>query len=98
MRFLLAAGAPTTLVHSKGMIDSEWHHLVVTVDRGGNATLYIDGEYADARDITAHTQAVKNVFWIGDCYGGKGVEGLIDSVYIFKGALSDEQVRTLYKK
>lgn len=99
VKFLLGAGAPTSVLQPTEVIDSQWHHVVINVDRGGEAKFYIDGDELDRSiNISAHKEPVKDCIWIGDVYGGKGFEGLMDSCYLFKGTLSDEDIQKLYKK
>ncbi|UPQ99796.1 hypothetical protein HOP50_04g31050 [Chloropicon primus] len=76
-----------------------WYHVAVTVNDEGEGTLYLDGDFAK-NFTTSATPFPSNKLTL--CAGldssGKGENfflGFVDEVYVFKGALSADQVKSL---
>lgn len=83
---------------------STWIHVVVTVDRSGDVTMYINGSaQTDVGDISASSavamdnNATFSVGRIGNHIDGYYFHGYIDDVALFRGlVLTQEQVTYLY--
>ena len=82
---------------SGGVADGQWHHLVVSVDRSGNAKFYIDGKAKGTLSLPSgniHTglpvvigaDGERNYPW-----GGK-----IDEVAIWRRAITAAEAKTIY--
>jgi hypothetical protein len=86
--------------------DKNWHHIVVTFDRAGDATAYVDGSKVDARTITPALDTLDsglptNIGQDGNgTYtdgGGVGVDdGQIDDVAIWRRVISAGEVTRIY--
>ena len=78
------------------MNDGTWHHVAVVVS-GDTATFYVDGELDGNADTVAPT-SYRGRRAIGARSNGRdGVVGMMDEVYIFSRALSEEEIMGLYK-
>lgn len=79
------------------IFDDRWHHIVLTVDRDQNATIYLDG----LKLGRAEMRGIGNISnrWpllIGRFrWGGTSFNGIIDEVRIYNKALSESEVRSL---
>lgn len=81
------------------IVDEEWHHLALVLDRKADAIIYIDGE-PDATTasikhigevITTQNLEIGRCHW---CGGGltMGFNGTIDEVKIWRAALTKEEI------
>ena len=81
--------------------DGAWHHAAVTINRGGNLTLYIDGDFIGSTPIgTANTstQTVQFGREIQDSgISDKHFPGDIANARVYDHMLSEEEVSTLYE-
>ena len=75
----------------------EWHHYAVTLDTGGNDTIYLDGV---AVDSDAHVTVIANALAVvmgsrDDAEKGAGsfLKGQLDDVRIYNEVLSASQIR-----
>jgi len=86
---------------SKYLFDNQWHFVAVSAKRNGLARYYVDGvDDGNPYDISSvKSSNLKNSYnlqiglWSGDKF-----KGLIDGVYIWNRALSDNEVLQLYKE
>ena len=81
--------------------DSTWHHLAFTVDRQGNATLYLDGVWQGARDISSKSllNETNNIpLYIGGSYSSDvyRTNGTLDEIQLWRRALTPEEVWNQY--
>ena len=101
-----AGGDSVTVVSTDDMTDGNWHHVVVTADRDGDLTMYVDGsaESTTADLDTGNLQsdiddASRNLF-IGSYsrYGNAANvwNGSIDEVAIWTVVLSAADVTAIY--
>ncbi len=80
--------------------DTDWHHLALVVDRGGDAVIYIDGEPDATTANVEHINAVatdKNVE-IGRCHWCQagavmGFFGILDEIKLWRAALTEDEVQ-----
>lgn len=76
--------------------DGAWHHLAASVDRDGNAVLYLDGEAAVTNDFTSI--AGSSIDSLGLVLGADSVyhyglnDAAIDELKVWNRALSAEEV------
>ena len=77
---------------SVSISDGEWHHIVVSVERGNTATLYVDS-IVDFIDL-AESEPLPGTFLEG--FIGQDFNGAIDNVMIFNRALIEDEVAELY--
>ncbi|MBE6366042.1 MAG: hypothetical protein E7053_09925 [Lentisphaerae bacterium] len=75
---------------------NQWHHIVATWG-DGKITLYIDGEYAASKDITAYT-GVYNMLSLGQQWDANPGSTLLDEVRIFRRVLTEDEVRSEYQR
>ena len=89
-----------SLISSNNSISANtWHHIVLVV-KGTIGKVYIDGVEAVSQSITSYTINPTSAY-IGTNEGAVGVQtlnGLIDQVRIYNGALAQEQVTELYNE
>ena len=86
------------------VMDERWHHSVLSVDRNGNASLYVDGVLQGSRGATNHIDLSTpgTAFRIGAAHQAGYPQvaghfpGLIDQVMIYRQALSASDVAELY--
>ncbi|GAA2317883.1 hypothetical protein GCM10010149_82870 [Nonomuraea roseoviolacea subsp. roseoviolacea] len=93
LRFI-GAGANVTLPVT--LPTGRWIDLVVTLDRGGTITVYVDGEQratgqATADGITGCT--ARSLRFGADQGGGQRLTGAVDRAAIFAGKLTAEEVK-----
>lgn len=80
-----------TLIGRKKLNDGKWHHLALTADRDGVASLYVDGGLVASSDMS-HIVTVTNEkrpLLIGDRGYTGGFIGCIDEVRISRGVRTD---------
>lgn len=80
--------------YAPGLMDGAWHHVAV-VYRDGFFLYYIDGEPIDSRYDAAPLQVVNGNFKVGKGYSNDSFKGLIDDVFVARGALSHGQIKAL---
>jgi hypothetical protein len=69
-----------------------WHHLVFTAKTKGSLYLYVDGARFELAKLKFPIEDVTNPLSIGD-----RVNGIIDEVMIWDRAITDSEVKQLYK-
>ena len=80
--------------------DDVWHHLAVTVDRSASMILYRDGEVESQTNIAASadqnedTSIAFNIGSQSDALA-RSLMALIDEVAVFRGALSQDDVKLI---
>ena len=81
-------------------IDNTWHLIVVTVDRSGNETQYVDGAPAGSNDISGQPGnldvSVPFVFGRGANYAGDYYQGYIDEFVWFNKVISTTTIADLW--
>ena len=93
---------PHRCVHSEMTLEPEqWHHLVGVSD-GSVLRVYIDGQLAGEEDFgsrTNNSQSQFELFMGVDLYDASPVyvKGIIDELRLYKRALSEAEVTTLYQ-
>lgn len=75
--------------------DGEWHHLLMTHQPGGPATIYVDGVLEATRN-PGYT-ATDAAFIVGGLWNSSGVpygayDGLVDDVQLYNGVLNGRQI------
>jgi len=82
--------------------DGLWHHIVVSIDRSGNGTIYIDGVVSKgtASAVNGEAMDIASDLYIGrDSYQSSGYfTGDLDAVMIFNKKLTENEVAWLYNK
>jgi hypothetical protein len=84
---------------STAVNDGAWHHVLATVDRGGNVIIYIDGVSSSTTDISAYStysNDTTTVFTIGSRQSGLSFTGLIDDVAVWNRVLTPTEVTKVY--
>ena len=102
--FQFNPSSPVNTYANSAPAASTWIHVVVTVDRSGDMTMYINGSaQTDVDDISASSavamdnNATFSVGRIGNHIDGYYFHGYIDDVALFRGlVLTQEQVTYLY--
>lgn len=78
--------------------DNDWHHAVITFDRSGNATFYVDGVEIGAVDISGRSESFNNsgALTLGSYAGTSGfLNGSLDDVRMYSRVLSATEVAEL---
>jgi hypothetical protein len=80
------------------IIDSTWHHVVMTFNSNGDLKLYDNNSVVMNQNFGSQTIDLNHVFLGNDIDSNSGSEllGLIDAVGIWNRALSDAEVAELY--
>lgn len=81
---------------------TNWHHVAVTVQRGGNATFYIDGSASGTSSTTGVTGSIVNTASRTFCLGCLGTitgteffNGSLDEVRVYNRLLSASDITEL---
>jgi hypothetical protein len=71
--------------------DNKWHHVVLSINRSGNATLFYDTQPIYAPNITSVSGSLDNTadLYIGKDSSGNNFKGTLDDVIIYKDFLLD---------
>ncbi len=88
---------------TQSIIDGEWHHILVSHDRDGNAALFFDGAQRAVVDISDHTSTIDaglpTVIGTGGAEGAEwpyGFVGAVDEVEIWNYTMDRVEVATMY--
>lgn len=86
---------PTLYLRIDAPMNNKWHHLLIT-QSGTNATIYVDGIYANTTTMGALGSSSGNV-GVG-CYGTSSYpfNGSIDEVLIYNDTLTQSEITNLY--
>lgn len=87
--------------NSINILDNDWHHVAITVDRDENAIFYLDGENVGSSDISSFKN--KNIsnpskdLTVGSAASSSTTyfNGSIDGVRIFSSALDGQKIDSL---
>ena len=100
----MSSGIGEELIPTTSVSDGEWHHIVVTYESFGLASLYVDG---GSPEMSRSTVPTPIMFSSGDFYvgavnwrddGPQGqFDGYIDELQIYDHALSAEEVQFLFE-
>jgi hypothetical protein len=82
-----------------GYADGQWHQVVHSLGSGGNA-LYVDGQLAASSPTTASTFTAQTGVLIGRAPAATApfLNGRLDNITIYDGALSAPAVAALYRQ
>lgn len=91
-----------TIIGDSLILDDTWHHVAVTCDRDGNATMYVDGTaQADVEDISG-VGDIDNTedLYIAGHYNNSDYRwpGSIDDVRIYNDVLTQSEIDILYNE
>ncbi|MEZ6256050.1 MAG: LamG domain-containing protein [Patescibacteria group bacterium] len=102
--FLIDDGTTQASMADTGVdyADGAWHNVTVTVDRSGNATMYIDGDQRGTASVSSlasvntndHDTIEIGRYWTSDNYYDY-MDGLIDEVMLFNYSLTATQVKSI---
>jgi len=102
LRFLSRSNTVDLNTTDNSIGDNDWHHVVLTVDRDQNGTIYVDGRKRSSTDISS--TAAENwsrsagIYKIGvDRQHSNFFNGTIDEVMIYNFSLSPEQINVSYQ-
>jgi Concanavalin A-like lectin/glucanases superfamily len=91
------------LYMNEAVDDDEWHHIAAVVQETelpnlhDDVTLYLDGEIAEIHDIGLLDLWPLETGNDLDVRIGQGFKGLLDDLRIYDRALSDEEMKVLFK-
>ena len=92
-----AGGAYPALTGAAMVVDGQWHHVVGTYDKDG-FKLYVDGVFDSQGPETGDLPFNKGDIIIGNNLGGqRAIQGVIDEVGLFKVALTEDDVMTIFE-
>ncbi len=79
---------------------SEWHHLAITFDASSQLKLFMDGKLVRSRAITLDIEGEQAcaILFGKDQAGQKFLSGGMDDIYLYKKALSAEEVAEMAKQ
>ena len=101
-QFEIRAGAgEVTYVDGKREFTStgQWYFVAATVDRSGQLTIYVDGDYDSDGSVTPDTPGtVRMGRFAGDTpeAGESFFDGVMDEVMVFNRALSPKEIKQIY--
>ena len=102
LRFIIRDSVGQTIVNSTSTItDTNWHYVVVTVDRDANATFFIDGVQKESGSISTRTGSLSNAddFEIGrDRAQTTFANGLLDEVRMYSYLRTPAQIAWDYNR
>ena len=83
------------------IVDSQWHHIVVSHDRDGNAHFYKDGSLVKTVDISNWKGTLDSSYTTKIGQDGTGVysstlTAQVDELQVFQKTLSETEVRRMY--
>lgn len=97
--FAVSDSATTASINDGTALNTDWHHIVAVFDNANNELrLYLDGSQcatpvAETNDPTDSSSTI----YVGNDYDGSDAfDGLIDDLCLFRKALTDANVTTLY--
>jgi len=74
-----------------------WNHIVVVMGQDGDATIYINGEFAGSGSNGYSGKLSDNNLTIGGFEGGSSLfDGYIDEVMLWDKALTEKEVKNIY--
>ena len=85
--------------------NTNWHHLAVSFDRGGNASAYLDGALVNETPIGAGVPSVDTAPGLATNIGQDGTgakpeatleDGLIDDLGIWRRVVTAEEIKQIY--
>jgi len=90
-----------TVESINNVFDDNWHHIVVSADRDGDATFYIDGVLDSSSDISGEAGSISNnepisIGYNPDSGGIQHFNGTIDEVKIWNISLSEGEIKSIY--
>lgn len=98
LKFALSDSDTTHVVLTRDLPlnDGEWHHIVLSINRGRHARIYIDGqeEQIGNSDISKVKGGLKHTLTIGGPHWY--FDGVMDEFYLFQGVHGQELVDHLY--
>ncbi len=103
LRFYISDGVSRLLADSNdnlGLADGEWHHILVSADRSGNAYFYVDGSSVGSESISSFDGTDITNTGIDLHIGRKGdgyFNGSIDEVRVYNRALSADEIAEQYR-
>lgn len=101
LRFYANPGGDSINLQEGTITDTNWHHVAVTLDRDGNAVLYLDTSPVKTEDISTKTGSITSgqIFALGSQYM-TGVStpfnGTIDEVRVSNVARSSNWITLCY--
>jgi hypothetical protein len=102
-KFYFDLSTPIEVDGNTDIPQATWTHIAVTVDRSGNATMYINGTaQTDVEDVSAdvsvagNNNSTFNIGNIGNSNTNYFFNGSIDDAYMWLKCLSSAEVTELY--
>ena len=98
--FYIGAPGQALYLQADRALQTGWNHLVLVVDRDGDAVLYLNGEEVFRTDVTSFQNADFSAydFLVGSDNAAmpNALYGMVDELIVFNQALSYIDVRQLY--
>lgn len=75
--------------------DGNWHHVAVSVTRGSNANMYVDGVLVASDDVSSYS----GITVTGNIYMGNfaALDGVVDALKFYTRALSGNEILSNYQ-
>ena len=88
--------------HMPDVVDHNWHHIVVTHDRDGNANFYKDGNLIHTVDISGMKGTLDSPYTTKIGQDGTGRYGStltakVDELQIHRRALTESEVQSMFR-
>lgn len=94
----LGSGGQTLVHKSNGLLDpGVWNHVAIVFDRNDSILMYVNGAFDSASSpISSHVEAMPGRVFVGGPH--QYPDGDLERLQIFRGKLSEDQVRELAAK
>jgi hypothetical protein len=79
----------------KIIADKKWHNVILMIDRGKNARLYVDRQLVGKAKISTVKELLENLLSIGTYYNS--FYGEIDEFKVFQGTFDQKMVDNEFK-
>lgn len=97
-RALISDGSNSVTLKTEDVLDSEWHHIIMTVDKddSNGFKLYQDNELVGTEDPT-NVGDISNTEDIYFARGNEFLDCIMDDVRIYNRALTESEVQDIYE-
>ncbi|MDL2239758.1 LamG domain-containing protein, partial [Bacteroidales bacterium OttesenSCG-928-L14] len=91
-KFVLTAGGNTQVLTNKNLLDGNWHHVALSVKRGGMTTAIIDGVATSTFSSSIFGDLVGGVYYLGAHFYSNTSTGFFEYTKHFNGNIDELRV------